>query len=102
MYGGDVPVRAEVVNLGQFSAHAGRTELLRWLSGFPSPPRRMYLVHGEPIAAASLQSAVDSQLHWRSTAAKYLQTIDLRADSPDDAAAGNSNAERIAPAKPKE
>ena len=33
IFGEMVPVRAEVVDLPQLSAHAGRSELLKWLSG---------------------------------------------------------------------
>src|SRR5438445_427538 len=32
IYGQDVPVGAEIVEMGQFSAHAGKSELLRWLT----------------------------------------------------------------------
>ena len=44
----EIPVRAQIVEVGQLSAHAGRSELLRWLSGFQAPPRQTFLVHGEP------------------------------------------------------
>ena len=77
IYGEDVPVRAEVVNLRQFSAHAGRSELLRWLAGIPAPPRQLFLVHGEPAAAKALESAVQAQFHWAVTLPNYLQSFDL-------------------------
>jgi len=79
IHGHMVPVRAEIDNLRQFSAHAGQSELLRWLSGLPAPPRQLYLTHGEPAAATALQSAIQSQLHWRATVAEYLKTVDLSA-----------------------
>jgi metallo-beta-lactamase family protein len=77
IHGEMVPVRAEVVNLHQFSAHAGRSELLRWLSGMPAPPKELYIVHGEPEASAALGSAVESQFHWHATLPQYLQSFDL-------------------------
>src|SRR5579862_622203 len=79
IHGQMVPVRAEVTNLRQFSAHAGQSELMRWLSGLPAPPRQLYLVHGEPAAATALQSTIQSKLGWRPTVAEYLKTIDLSA-----------------------
>ncbi len=79
IHGEDVPVRAEVVNLRQFSAHAGRSELMRWLGGIPAPPRQLFLVHGEPAAAQALQAAVKSELRWNVTVAGYLQSVDLNA-----------------------
>jgi len=79
IHGQMVPVRAEVVNLRQFSAHAGKSELLHWLSGLPAPPRQLYLVHGEPAAATALQATIQSQLRWRANVAEYLKTVDLSA-----------------------
>jgi metallo-beta-lactamase family protein len=79
IHGEDVPVAAEVINLRQFSAHAGKSELMRWLTGFPAPPRQTYLVHGEPAASAALKSTVESSLRWRVSLPSYLQTVDLGA-----------------------
>jgi len=77
LFGQEVPVNAEVVELGQFSAHAGKSELMRWLTGLPAPPRRTYLVHGEPAAAQSLQSSIQQQFKWNVSVARYLDTVDL-------------------------
>jgi metallo-beta-lactamase family protein len=77
IHGQDVPIAAEVINLRQFSAHAGQSELLRWLTGLPAPPRQTYMVHGEPVASAGLKAAVESKFGWRVTLPKYLQTVDL-------------------------
>jgi metallo-beta-lactamase family protein len=77
MYGEDVPVAAEVINLRQFSAHAGKSELMRWLTGLPAPPRQTYLVHGEPAASAALKFTIESNFRWRVSLPAYLQTVDL-------------------------
>jgi metallo-beta-lactamase family protein len=77
LFGQEVPVNAEVIELGQFSAHAGKSELMRWLTGLPAPPRRTYLVHGEPAAAQSLQASIQQQLKWNVSVARYLDTVDL-------------------------
>ena len=74
-----IPVRAQVIEIGQLSAHAGRSELLRWLSGFQAPPRQTFLVHGEPVALESLRGAITAQYHWPVTIPDYLQTIELSA-----------------------
>jgi metallo-beta-lactamase family protein len=77
IHGEDVPVRAEVVNIGQLSAHAGKSELLRWLSGFQAPPRQTFLVHGEPVALDALRAAITTQFHWPVTIPAYRQSFDL-------------------------
>jgi metallo-beta-lactamase family protein len=77
IHGEDVPVAAEVINLRQFSAHAGKSELMRWLSGLSSAPRQTYLTHGEPQAAAALKAAIESTYKWQVTIPEYLQTVNL-------------------------
>jgi metallo-beta-lactamase family protein len=75
LFGQEVPVNAEIVALGQFSAHAGKSELLRWLTALPTPPKQTYLTHGEPSAAQSLQSAITEKFHWSASVARYLDTV---------------------------
>src|SRR5580658_675643 len=41
IFGEEVPVRAEIVTLDQLPARAGRSELLRWLSGFSAPQQQL-------------------------------------------------------------
>jgi metallo-beta-lactamase family protein len=77
LFGQEVPVNAEIVELGQFSAHAGKSELMRWLTALPAPPRQTYLVHGEPAAAQSLQGAIQEKFKWKAAVARYLDTVPL-------------------------
>jgi metallo-beta-lactamase family protein len=77
IHGQDVPVNAEVIALNQFSGHAGKSELLRWLRGLPEAPRQMFLVHGEPEAAKSLQASVAAELGWNAQVAEYRQRVHL-------------------------
>ncbi|MCG3150988.1 MAG: Ribonuclease [bacterium] len=64
LLGSEVPVRAEVRSIKGFSAHADRAELLRWARHFRTPPRRCFLVHGEPEAVSSLQELLRTELGW--------------------------------------
>jgi len=77
IFGEDVPVAAEVINLRQFSAHAGKSELLRWLTGLPAPPRQSYIVHGEPPASAALKAAIESKFRWNVALPEYLHSYPL-------------------------
>jgi metallo-beta-lactamase family protein len=77
IHGQEVPVRAEIVKIDQLSAHAGRGELLRWLSGITVPPRQTFLVHGEPNALESFHGAVTNKFNWPVTVPEYLQSFDL-------------------------
>lgn len=59
LFGDEYVVNARIETLGGFSAHAGQTELVDWISSFTSQPR-VALVHGEPEALDAL-----SQRLWR-------------------------------------
>jgi len=77
LYGQMVPVLAEIVEMGQLSAHAGKSELMRWLTGLQVPPQQVYLTHGEPAAAQSLQQAITEKFRWKATVARYLDIVEL-------------------------
>ncbi len=58
IFGREVSVQAKVESIDALSAHADRSELLEWVAGMRSPPRKVYLVHGEPGAASALAGAL--------------------------------------------
>ncbi len=77
--GARVAVRAEVITLGGFSAHADQDALLAWLRGFRAPPRT-WLVHGEPAAASALAARIKTDLGWSAvTIAARGEVADLDA-----------------------
>jgi metallo-beta-lactamase family protein len=77
LFGQAVPVNAEIITMGQLSAHAGKSELLSWLGGLQNPPKKTWLTHGEPAAAQALQAAIKDKFHWDVAVARYLDTVDL-------------------------
>ena len=56
IHGDEVEVRAEVVMLDAFSAHADEEELLRWVQ--EAAPERIALIHGEPEGRRALAQAL--------------------------------------------
>ena len=64
IHGDWVDIRAEVADLTMLSAHADAGQIIRWLSGFEAPPRRTFIVHGEPEASASLEKRIGDELGW--------------------------------------
>jgi len=78
IHGEDVPVKAEVVHLNQFSAHAGKCELLRWLAAMPAPPKKTFLVHGEPSGSAALRGTLQEKLGWSNVSvARHEDSVEL-------------------------
>jgi metallo-beta-lactamase family protein len=79
IFGEDVPVRAEVVQLSGASAHADADELLAWMGTAPVPPKRVFITHGEPAAADALRQRIERQLGWEVTVPDFRDTVDLHA-----------------------
>jgi metallo-beta-lactamase family protein len=71
----EIPIRAQVAALEQFSDHADTTELLYWLKTFKKPPQTTFLVHGEPQASSQLQQAIFSALGWNVQVANWLEKV---------------------------
>jgi len=71
-----VPVRAEVVDLPAFSVHADAEELVGWLATAPEAPQAVYVVHGEPTAAAALAEAVSRRLGWVCVVPRYGERVE--------------------------
>ena len=57
------------------SAHGDAEELLRWLSGFRSPPAHAVLVHGEPEASEAMRQLVRRRLGWEARVPRQNQTF---------------------------
>lgn len=79
IHGSMIPVRAEVRSLPGFSAHADQGELLRWLGGTTSPPKALFLVHGEDNGPReTLADLVRTRLGWPNVhLPRHLESFEL-------------------------
>ncbi len=77
IFGQQIPVRAKVVALEQFSDHADPPEMLAWLDTFKNKPGRTYLVHGEPAASSLLRDMINKELAWKVEIAEWMQKVEL-------------------------
>lgn len=77
IHGRQVPVTARIVCNDSMSAHADRSEILRWLSTLPRQPRRLYLVHGEEDALTGLRDLIKKRLGWDAEIPAYMQRVEL-------------------------
>lgn len=62
IHGRYVPVRAEVVDIPEFSVHADADELVSWVASAEEPPKVVYVVHGEPDASTALARRIEDEL----------------------------------------
>gem|GEM_PF-6486159 len=79
MHGAWIRTRCQVLSLQGMSGHADREGLLAWVGAAPSPPKVIYLVHGEPSAAAALRGHLRRRFGCHVHIAQMDQRVDLRA-----------------------
>ena len=77
VYGKVVTVNAEVVALSNISAHVDYQEMLAWLKEIPTPPRKVFITHGDLPAAEALRDKIQGVLHWSCDIPEYLQSVKL-------------------------
>lgn len=71
-----VQVKAHVVAIGAYSAHADQLGLRTWLGSLESKPNRVFLVHGEQESALDLANLL-SQESYTAEVPTMNQVIDL-------------------------
>ncbi len=64
-------VRARIVQIESFSAHADRSDLERWLEALEAPPRAVFVVHGESKASEIFSTEMSEKTGWRFEVPKY-------------------------------
>lgn len=72
-----VPVRCRTTRIGGFSAHADWKEILRWLEGMETGPRRTFLTHGEPEAANAMAGHIKERFGWPTHVPQYGELVEL-------------------------
>ena len=70
-------VQMKIEEIDGFSAHAGMDDLHRWLNNFKSPPKHVFLTHGEEESISSLEDYIHSKGGWEVSAPTYMEEYDL-------------------------
>ncbi|HSV99326.1 MAG TPA: MBL fold metallo-hydrolase [Sedimentisphaerales bacterium] len=71
--GTNYPVKARVVQVHGFSAHADKEELLEWLGSLRKPPRKLFVVHGEAQSAQHFGQFIHERTGWEVMVPEYRQ-----------------------------
>jgi len=75
--GQSYPVQIKIESMDGFSAHAGMNDLVRWLNSFKSPPKHVFLTHGEEESILSLTNYLHSKDGWEVSAPAYMKEYAL-------------------------
>ena len=77
IFGDDVPIRAEVIQMESLSAHADADGILAWMKTAETAPRMTYITHGEPDASDALRLRIKHELGWPARVPEYLEKISI-------------------------
>lgn len=78
MFGQMIPINAEIVQMGNTSAHADYAETLNWLAHLQNAPRKIFITHGERESAESLKEKIEQKFHWNCVVPHYLDQEKLK------------------------
>ena len=74
---GQVPVLAEVADLKGMSGHADAGEMVRWLGAVKSPPKTVFLTHGEAESAEALAAKITRERGWKTRVPAMDEVVEL-------------------------
>ncbi len=77
IHGEAISVRAEVVSVEGLSAHADYAEILQWMKGFKTLPKKIWITHGESQSAQALAQHVQAQFGKTCDIPQYLEKVQL-------------------------
>ena len=77
IFGDWYPVKADVLSIEGFSAHADRDELLEWFESLGGRPHHTYIVHGEESASLALAKTLRDKFDAETTAPELGQSFEL-------------------------
>jgi metallo-beta-lactamase family protein len=77
LFGEEQLVKARIERISGFSAHADQNELYQWLSSIKTPPRKVFITHGEESAATAFGKFLAEKTGWTCVVPEYEQEVML-------------------------
>lgn len=81
IYGRDIRIGAEVIQMEGLSAHADADELIRWMQAAPTAPAMTYITHGEADSSDAIRIRIKRELGWKARVPEYLESVSV--DHPE-------------------
>lgn len=77
IHGEEIAVRADIRSIDSYSSHADQQELLDWVNAYKQKPARIFLVHGDPEALATMEKLTPEKTGVAAYAPAWQETIEL-------------------------
>ncbi|MBU1034812.1 MBL fold metallo-hydrolase [Patescibacteria group bacterium] len=72
-----IQVKAKVLPIGAYSAHADQQKLLDWIGNARSRTKHVYCVHGEEDSAAALATRIKQEFGIQADVPRYGDTVNI-------------------------
>jgi metallo-beta-lactamase family protein len=77
IHGEDVPIRCQIAQLPNMSAHGDYREILNWLGSIDKAPGNTFITHGEENAADAMRERITHELKWNCHVPDYMESAEL-------------------------
>ena len=77
IFGQDIAIRCHIEQMMELSAHADYNEICQWLTHFENPPQKVFITHGEIVAADSLRQKLEARFGWDAIVPETAQEFAL-------------------------
>lgn len=77
IFGKYYPVKAKLMHIESLSAHADQQGLIEWMSALKTPPKQVFLIHGEPHALDAFRLKIETDYNYKVTIPKLGDTYKL-------------------------
>jgi len=77
IHGESVRVKADIIKLDGFSGHIDNPGMLEWLSHLKKPPKKIFIVHGEPEQQKGLEKSINDNFKYETHIPAMLETIEI-------------------------
>ena len=77
IHGEDIPVKARICHFDAFSAHADGHQIIEWLRSIKTPPKKVFVTHGEPESASAMTRKIHDRLGWKAYVPDYGEQVEL-------------------------
>jgi len=72
-----IDVKAKIVSIGAYSAHADQHMLLDWIKSASVLPKKIYCTHGEEAASAALATRIKDEMEVTADVPRFGETIEI-------------------------
>ena len=73
----DIAVNANIETLSNSSSHADRTQLINWIKNIQTPPKKIFITHGQERSCEMLQAKIESELNYNTCVPYFGEEYDL-------------------------